>query len=157
MHPSVVTTTGLGWYRMSIRYSPSVINAYKNLALRRPQGDMTLFPAHEPLDYVAIDILGPLPRIKKGNQYLLVIADRFSKPVRTVPLSRITAAIIPWAFRSQWVYLYGPLGNYSQTMGGNSPQHSLKLVVKPWACNASLPQLIIPRPMARSSDSITLY
>jgi transposase InsO family protein len=80
----------------------------ERLALRRPQGDMTLFPAHEPLDYVAIDILGPLPRTKKGNQYLLVIADRFSKLVRTVPLSRITAAIVAWAFMEQWVYLYGP-------------------------------------------------
>jgi transposase InsO family protein len=60
------------------------------------------------LDYVAIDILGPLPRTRKGNQYLLVIADRFSKLVRTVLLSRITAAIVAWAFMEQWVYLYGP-------------------------------------------------
>jgi Integrase zinc binding domain len=70
----------------------------ERLALRRPQGDMTLFPAHEPLDYVAIDILGPLPRTKKGNQYLLVIADRFSKLVRTVPLPLIIATIVAWAF-----------------------------------------------------------
>jgi hypothetical protein len=69
---------------------------------------MALFPAQDPLDYVAIDILGPLPRTKKGNQYLLVIADRFSKLVRTVPLSRITAASVAWAFMEQWVYLYGP-------------------------------------------------
>jgi Integrase core domain len=69
---------------------------------------MTLFPAQEPLDYVAIDILGPLPRTRKGNQYLLVIADRFSKLVRTVPLPRITATIVAWTFMEQWVYLYGP-------------------------------------------------
>jgi Integrase core domain len=129
MHPCVVTTTGLGWYWMSIRYSPSVINAYKNLALRRPQGDMTLFPAHEPLDYVATDILGPLPRTKKGNsiyQYLLVIANRFSKLVRTIPLSRITAAIVAWAFMEQWVYLYGPL---RQLLSDNGRQFTASLFI----------------------------
>jgi Integrase core domain len=80
----------------------------ERLALRRSQGDMTLFPAHEPLDYVALDILGPLPRTKKGNHYLIVIADRFPKLVRTVPLSRITAPTVAWAFMEQWVYLYDP-------------------------------------------------
>jgi hypothetical protein len=56
----------------------------ERLALRRPHGNMTLFPAHEPLEYVAIDILGHLPLSKKGNQYLLDIADCFTKLVRTV-------------------------------------------------------------------------
>jgi hypothetical protein len=73
----------------------------ERLALRRPHGNMTLIPAHEPLEYVAIEILGPLPRTKKGNQYLLVIADRFSKLVRTVPLTLITAVIADWAFMEQ--------------------------------------------------------
>jgi hypothetical protein len=56
-------------------------------ALRRPQGDMTLLPAHEPLDYVAIDILGPLPRIKKGTSIYsssptasLNLSERFPYP-----------------------------------------------------------------------------
>jgi hypothetical protein len=40
----------------------------ERLALRRPPGNMTLFPAQKPLDYVAINILGPLPKTKKGNQ-----------------------------------------------------------------------------------------
>jgi hypothetical protein len=38
----------------------------ERLDLRKPQGDMNLFPSHEPLDYVAIDILCPLPRTKNG-------------------------------------------------------------------------------------------
>jgi hypothetical protein len=80
----------------------------ERLALRRPHGNLPSLPAQEPLDYVAIDILGPLPKTKKGNQYLLFIADRFSKLDRTVPLTRITASVVAWDFMEQWVYLYGP-------------------------------------------------
>jgi hypothetical protein len=49
----------------------------ERLAIRRPHGNMNLFPAHESLESVAIDKLGPLPWNIKGNQYLPVIADRF--------------------------------------------------------------------------------
>jgi Integrase zinc binding domain/Integrase core domain len=80
----------------------------ERLALRSPHGNLTLFPAQEPLGYIAIDILGPLNKPKNGNQYLLVIVNRFSKLIRTVPLTRITASVVAWAFMEQWVYIYGP-------------------------------------------------
>ncbi|CDF34164.1 unnamed protein product [Chondrus crispus] len=45
---------------------------------------------------------------KRGNQYILVISDRYSKLVRTVPLKKISAAHIAQAFVHYWVFVYGP-------------------------------------------------
>jgi transposase InsO family protein len=57
---------------------------------------------------VAIDILGPLPRAKHGNRFLLVISDRFSKVTNTVPLRAVTALPVARAFCDHWVYSCGP-------------------------------------------------
>lgn len=40
------------------------------------QSPMKLFPATDPLEFASMDILGPLPKSKKGNQYVIVITDR---------------------------------------------------------------------------------
>jgi Integrase core domain len=68
---------------------------------------LKLFPAKGPLESVAMDILGPLPKSKHGNRFLLVITDRYSKVTQTVPLRAITALSVARAFCEQWVYVYG--------------------------------------------------
>jgi transposase InsO family protein len=55
-----------------------------------------------------MDILGPLPRTKHGNSFLLVIADRFSNITKTVPLRTVTALSVARAFCDHWAYVYGP-------------------------------------------------
>ncbi|CAN8062284.1 unnamed protein product [Agarophyton chilense] len=82
--------------------------AKNRVRLYRKRKSMTLFQAKAPLQYVSIDILGELIRSRRGYRYLLVITDRFSKLVRTVPLKRITAAVITQAFIKLWVFIYGP-------------------------------------------------
>lgn len=59
---------------------------------------MKLFPTKAPLEFVPIDLLGELFRSKKTNSFLLVIMDRFSMLVRTVPIKKITANEIARAF-----------------------------------------------------------
>lgn len=44
-----------------------------------------------PWQIIAVDILGPLPRSKKGNCYLLVISDWFSKYTLLHPMRKATA------------------------------------------------------------------
>ena len=51
--------------------------------LVKNQKDLKLFPAAGPLEFVAMDLLGTLPRTAHGNQHVLVITDRFSKLTRT--------------------------------------------------------------------------
>ena len=67
------------------------------------------FPPMGPLEFIALEIFGELPRTPKGNRYLLVISDRYSKRNRTVPLKKITAETVAQAFVSHWVFVYGAL------------------------------------------------
>ena len=68
---------------------------------------MKLFPATAPLDSVAIDILGPLPKSSRGFIFMLLISDRFTKLTQVVPLKHITAYDVAVAFVEHWVFKYG--------------------------------------------------
>ena len=70
----------------------------ERIALRKHATYLSLFPAQAPLEYVAIDILGSLPKTTDGHRYLLRITDRYSKMVRTISLKKITAATVAKAF-----------------------------------------------------------
>jgi transposase InsO family protein len=73
-----------------------------------------------------MDILGPLPRTKHGNRFLLKISDRFSKVTKTVPLRTVTALSVARAFCDHWdhwVYLYGPP---LSLLTYNGPQFTVK-------------------------------
>ena len=75
---------------------------------RKRTSFLKLFPATEPLEYVAMDILGPLPKTEHGHRCLLVICDRFSKLTRTVPLRSISAVVVAKAICEHWLFVYGP-------------------------------------------------
>lgn len=82
--------------------------AKNRLRLIKKSSPMQLFPATKPLENVAIDILGPLPKSKRGYLFILVITDRFTKLTQIVPLRRITAYDVAVAFTEHWVFKYGP-------------------------------------------------
>ena len=44
-----------------------------------------------PMDRFSIDVLGPLPRTPRGNKYILVVMDYFSKWVEILPVPDHTA------------------------------------------------------------------
>jgi hypothetical protein len=70
-----------------------------------------------------MDILGPLPRTKHGNRFLLVITDRYSKVTKTVPLRVVTALSVAKAFCDHWVFAYGaPIS----LLTDNGPQFTAK-------------------------------
>lgn len=69
---------------------------------------MRLFPATALLVFVAIDILGQLITTKRGIRFLLVITNRLSELVKTVPLKNTTAGAIAKAFVDNRVLVCGP-------------------------------------------------
>lgn len=62
------------------------LNKYRNASSRAPMG-LPKSPSR-PWQMVAIDYMGPYPRSKRGNQYLLVVIDIFSKFTMLKPMRR---------------------------------------------------------------------
>ena len=82
--------------------------AKNRIKLRHGCSELQLFPAQNPLESVALGIFGKLLKTSRGNQYLLVISDRFTKLTRVVPLKSTKAAEIARTFVNEWVFSYGP-------------------------------------------------
>ena len=82
--------------------------AKNRVKLRRRTTLLKLFPATRPLESVSIDILGPLPKSKRGKLFLLVITDQFTKLTTVVPLRNINAYYVAFAFCEAWIFKYGP-------------------------------------------------
>ena len=82
--------------------------ARNRIKLRRNVEELQLFPATAPLESVSIDILGEFIRTRKGNVYLLVITDQFTKMVKKIPLKTESAAEVARQFVNHWGFNYGP-------------------------------------------------
>jgi len=90
-------------------------------ARRRRTAMLKLFPATDPFARYSMDPLGPLKETETGKFLLLIIVDRFSKLVRTVPLAGITATDVSSAFCREWISVYGPPDT---VLTDNGPQFS---------------------------------
>ena len=97
--------------------------ARNRISENRRTNPLKLFPAKGPLESLAMDILGPMPRTRHGNRFLLVITDRYSKVTKTVPLRVVTALSVARAFCDHWVFSYGaPVS----LLTDNGPQFTAK-------------------------------
>jgi hypothetical protein len=109
--------------KMSTRRFVSAIFAPEIGSRRNGKRIRPSFPANGPLESVALDILGPLPRTRHGNRFLLVISDRYSKVTKTVPLRTFTAFLVARAICDHWAYVYGPPVSF---LTDNGPQFAAK-------------------------------
>ena len=82
--------------------------AKNRIKLRLRSNPLQLFPAAGPLVSVALDIFGPLMKTGRGNEYLLVISDRFTKLTKTVAMKGAAAGEVARAFTHEWCFNYGP-------------------------------------------------
>jgi Integrase zinc binding domain/Integrase core domain len=67
---------------------------------------LTIFPPDRPLEFVAMDVPGPLPKNTRGNQYVLFICDRFSKISVAVSMPDQTASTMAQVFIDRWVAVF---------------------------------------------------
>jgi len=78
-----------------------------------------LFPATKPIASVSMDLLGPLTTTKTGSVFLLIIVDRFTKLVRAIPMTSISATDVASAFCRDWISVHGPPDT---ALSDNGPQ-----------------------------------
>ena len=64
-------------------------------------------PVGMPLERMALDIMGPLPRTEEGNQYILVVADYFTKWVEAFAIPDQTAMTVADVLVREVICRYG--------------------------------------------------
>lgn len=89
----------------------------------KSQRPLKLFAPTGPLDFIAMDLLGPFKKTDHGSIYVLVITDRFSKLTRAIPMKSTTAPQVADAFVEHWVI---PYGMPRQLLTDNGPQFIAK-------------------------------
>lgn len=75
---------------------------------------LQFFPASSLLELVPIDNLGALPCTVSGNQYVIVMTDRYSKLARAMPSDKTSSPNVANLFFDSWVVPYG-IPAYIQT------------------------------------------
>lgn len=79
-----------------------------------------------PFERLQADILGPFPRSKKGNRYLLVVTDCFTKWVEAIPLSNMRAATVAEALVNEVISRHGVPLELHTDQGRNFDSRLLK-------------------------------
>lgn len=68
---------------------------------------LRLFHPSGPLDFVAIDILGPLLNKEMGNRYIDIVTNRYSKLIKAITSANTAATRTANIFMQQWVSNFG--------------------------------------------------
>jgi len=74
---------------------------------RKTRSAMKKYISGAPFERIAMDILGPLPVSNRGNKYLLVVMDYFSKWPEVYPISDMETQTIVDVFVKNWVTRFG--------------------------------------------------
>lgn len=82
--------------------------ARNRVRLRKRASTLKLFLPFRPLKSVAINIIEPLPKCRRGFQFIIMIADRCTELVQVALLRRIRSVNVAQACLEHWIYKYGP-------------------------------------------------
>ena len=83
-----------------------------------------------PMERVAMDVMGPLPRTTQGNKYILVIGDYFTKWIEAFPIPNQEATTIAEIFTTQFVARYGAPLEVHSDQGRNFESELMKNVCR---------------------------
>ena len=75
--------------------------------LRKTHTRLGIYTVGLPMERSAADIAGPLPVTSRGNKYILVIGDYFTKWVEAVPLKNYKAITIARAIMDTFITKFG--------------------------------------------------
>lgn len=110
-------------------YKVEQAKAMGKMYFRKPKG---------PWYTVTVDLIGPLPRSKRGNKYILVVQDTFTKWIELAPLRDATARLVAAQFNELILCRYGAP---EVAITDNGTQFTSKLwsqLLKGWGIEHSL-------------------
>ena len=99
------------WYKMSHdieQYVKSCGTCARNKkANRKAKAGLKSYHSGYPVERVHMDILGPFTKSKKGNAYILMIIDQFTKWIEAIPIPNQTAKTIANACMNDFFSRFG--------------------------------------------------
>lgn len=99
------------WYRMSTDTRHWCVTCdiceSRKSPNRRIRAPLQKYVVGAPLERVAIDIIGPLPKSNKGNLYILVMGDYFTKWVDAVPIRNQKASTVAQKLVDRIISIFG--------------------------------------------------
>ena len=78
-----------------------------NVSLNPKKAPLQPKPVFRRMDRIACDIMGPMETSHKGNSYILVVADYFSKFTEAYAIPDMTAQTVADKIVTEWVCRYG--------------------------------------------------
>ena len=82
--------------------------------LKTPRASLGSLAAGAPGDCLATDYLGPFPVTPRGNRYILLLTDHFSKYVEIIPVPDMTAEVCASRILNEYIARWGcPLSIHS--------------------------------------------
>lgn len=81
------------------------LTKYPNITLRSEMGKQK--EPSRPWEMISVDLIGPLPRSKKGNNFILVIIDVFTKFTLLHPINKPTSNKVIQFLEEQVFLMYG--------------------------------------------------
>lgn len=83
----------------------------RNGSQYRHKRPLQFFPAPEPFDFIAMDILGLLPKTNQGDQFVCVMTDRYLKVARAIAMFKILSTHMANIVFDHWIISFG-IPNY---------------------------------------------
>ena len=96
--------------------------------VRTLKAQLQCVPVKGPNQRVGVDVIGPLPISRKGNRYILVMVDYFTKWCEAFPMANQEAITIANLIVNEWISRYGAPVSLHSDQGAPFESHLLSEV-----------------------------
>lgn len=85
----------------------------------KAKSPMNLWPAKRFNEVLHIDVWGPYPRSRRGNEYIIGLKDRFSRYIVLEPSPNQLATTVARIIKEKWIVLFGAPERLMSDCGAN--------------------------------------
>ena len=101
------------------RYCSSCLTCAKCKPRPRPKAPLHPIPSGNPMQRIHIDIVGPLPRSRRGNRYILTVQCSFTKWAEAYAIPNQRATTCARVLVKNWICRYGVPDSIHSDQGRN--------------------------------------